>query len=66
MPSLATAAIGIAAGARILRVHDVPETAQLARMLAAVTPGRRASLAIGGRMPGTPAAAGNSPSAGAV
>lgn len=66
VPSLATAAIGIAAGARILRVHDVPETAQLARMLAAVTPGRRASLAIGGRMPGTPAAAGNSPSAGAV
>jgi dihydropteroate synthase len=35
VPSLATAAIGIAAGARLLRVHDVAETVQLARMLAA-------------------------------
>lgn len=66
VPSLATAAIGIAGGARLLRVHDVAETVQLARMLAAVAPGRRRSLAIGGSMPGTPAAAGNSPSAGAV
>ncbi len=36
VPSLATAAIGIAAGARLVRVHDVAETVQLARMLAAV------------------------------
>lgn len=60
VPSLATAAIGIAAGARMLRVHDVAETVQLARMLAAVGPERRRTIAIGERMPGTPAAAGNS------
>jgi dihydropteroate synthase len=36
VPSLATAAIGIAAGARLVRVHDVAETVQLARMLGAV------------------------------
>jgi dihydropteroate synthase len=36
VPSLATAAIGIAAGARLVRVHDVSETVQLARMLGAV------------------------------
>ncbi|HYW52380.1 MAG TPA: dihydropteroate synthase [Candidatus Elarobacter sp.] len=35
-PSLATATIGIAAGARIVRVHDVRETVRLVRMLAAV------------------------------
>lgn len=35
VPSLATAAVGIAAGARLVRVHDVAETVQLARMLAA-------------------------------
>ncbi len=34
--SLAAAAIGIAAGARLVRAHDVAETAQLARMMAAV------------------------------
>jgi len=56
VPSLATAALGIAAGARVLRVHDVAETAQLARMMAAVAPNRRASLAIADAMPGTPAA----------
>jgi dihydropteroate synthase len=60
VPSLATAAIGISAGARILRVHDVEETVQLARMMAAVAPERRARLAIAMRMPGTPAAGGNS------
>jgi dihydropteroate synthase len=61
VPSLATAAIGIAAGARILRVHDVAETAALATMLAAVGPERRRSLAIADRMPGTPTGtAGNS------
>jgi dihydropteroate synthase len=59
VPSLATAAIGIAAGARLLRVHDVAPTVQLARMLAAVRPERRASLAIAPAMPGTPPA-GNS------
>jgi dihydropteroate synthase len=60
VPSLATAAIGIAAGARILRVHDVAETAQLARMMAAIRPERRAALGIAERMPGTPVTAGNS------
>ena len=67
VPSLATAATGVAAGARLLRVHDVAETVQLARMLAAVRPGRRAGLAIADRMPGTPgSAAGNSPALPAV
>jgi dihydropteroate synthase len=56
VPSLATAAIGIAAGARILRVHDVAETVQLARMMAATAAGRRAGLAFAERMPGTPQA----------
>ncbi len=60
VPSLATAAIGIAAGARLLRVHDVVETAQLARMLAAVGPERRRAIALSDRMPDTPLAAGNS------
>jgi dihydropteroate synthase len=54
VPSLATAAIGIAAGARILRVHDVAETVQLARMYAAVLPGRREHLPYAAAMPGTP------------
>jgi dihydropteroate synthase len=36
VPSLATAAIGIAAGARLVRVHDVAETVELARMLGIV------------------------------
>jgi dihydropteroate synthase len=65
VPSLATAAIGIAAGARVLRVHDVAETVQLARMMAAVAPERRAALAIAAAMPGTPAA-GNPPGTPAV
>jgi dihydropteroate synthase len=34
VPSLGAAAVGIAAGAAIVRTHDVAETAQLARMLA--------------------------------
>ncbi|BDE07371.1 hypothetical protein WPS_26470 [Vulcanimicrobium alpinum] len=59
VPSLATAAIGISAGARILRVHDVEETVQLARMMAATAPERRRALAIAPAMPGTPEAAGN-------
>jgi dihydropteroate synthase len=65
VPSLATAALGIVAGARILRVHDVAETVQLARMMAAVRPGRRAQLDLAERMPGTPAG-GNPPSSAAV
>ena len=36
VPSLATAAAGIAAGARLLRVHDVAESVQLAQMLGAI------------------------------
>ena len=66
VPSLATAAIGIAAGARILRVHDVAETVQLATMMAAIRPERRAAIAIADRMPGTPQRAGNSRGAEAV
>ncbi len=56
VPSLATAGLGIAAGARLLRVHDVAETVQLARMYAAVGPARRHALTFAERMPGTPAA----------
>jgi len=51
VPSLATAGLGIAAGARMLRVHDVAETVQLARMYAAVEPRRRATLAVAAEMP---------------
>ena len=64
VPSLATAAIGIAAGARLLRVHDVEETVQLARTFAAITPARRARLDLADAMPGTPG--GNSGTATAV
>ena len=56
VPSLATAAIGIAAGAGLVRVHDVEETTQLARMMGAVRPAVRTRLAIATAMPGTPAA----------
>ncbi|MDB5070517.1 MAG: dihydropteroate synthase, partial [Candidatus Eremiobacteraeota bacterium] len=66
VPSLATAAIGIAAGARLLRVHDVAETVQLARMLATVAPERRRTLEIAPAMPGTPQPRGNSRRAPAV
>ena len=66
VPSLATAAIGIAAGARMLRVHDVAETVQLARMFEAVTPAGRAAAGWADRMPGTPQSAGNSRPARAV
>ena len=54
VPSLATAALGIAAGARLLRVHDVAETVQLAQMFAAVLPGERERLQFVPSMPGTP------------
>lgn len=66
VPSLATAAIGIAAGARLLRVHDVPETVQLARMLAAVAPDRRRILEFAATVPRTPRPDGNSRPAPAV
>jgi dihydropteroate synthase len=66
IPSLATAGLGIAAGARMLRVHDVAETVQLARMYAAVGPGRRRALNFAQRMPGTPTPGGNSASPSAV
>jgi dihydropteroate synthase len=55
VPSLATAALGIAAGARLVRVHDVAETKQLARMLAASLPAGRAAIDVAAAMPGTPA-----------
>jgi dihydropteroate synthase len=61
IPSLATAGLGITAGARMLRVHDVAETVQLARMYAAVGPRRRRGLAVAGAMPGTPAAGNSAP-----
>lgn len=54
VPSLATAALGIAAGARLVRVHDVAETKELARMLAAALPAGRAALHVAPAMPGTP------------
>jgi dihydropteroate synthase len=54
VPSLATAAIGIAAGARLLRVHDVAETVQLAKTFAALDPAYRSSIALASAMPGTP------------
>ncbi len=66
VPSLATAGLGISAGARLLRVHDVAETVQLARMYAAVGPHQRRALAFAERMPGTPASVGNSPTPGTV
>lgn len=61
VPSLATAGLGIAAGARMLRVHDVAETVQLARMYAAVGPRRRLGIAFADRMPGTPQASNSVP-----
>ncbi len=51
VPSLATAAIGIAAGARLVRVHDVAETAALARMLAAVRRDNRRRATFAPAMP---------------
>ncbi len=54
IPSLATAAIGIAAGARLLRVHDVAETVQLAKTFALLDPGYRARLSVAEAMPETP------------
>jgi dihydropteroate synthase len=46
MPSLATAAQGILAGATIVRTHDVAETALLARTLAASRAALRPAIAI--------------------
>ena len=44
VPSLASAAAGIVAGAAIVRAHDVAETVQLATMLAALRESSRASI----------------------
>jgi len=44
--SLAVAAAGIAAGARIVRAHDVRETADVARMLAAIERAKRGVIAL--------------------
>jgi dihydropteroate synthase len=49
VPSLASAAIGIAAGARLVRVHDVAETVAVARMLAAVRSENRSHLVVAAR-----------------
>jgi dihydropteroate synthase len=51
VPSLATAAIGISAGACLVRVHDIAETAQLARMMGAVRRDNRRGLAVAAAMP---------------
>jgi len=51
VPSLATAAVGIAAGASLIRVHDVAETVQLARMLGAVQPENRGAIWISPPLP---------------
>ena len=56
VPSLATAALGIAAGAALVRVHDVAETVELATMLAAVNKGNRERIAVAPAMPSTPTA----------
>jgi dihydropteroate synthase len=50
--SLATAALAVVAGARFVRAHDVTETVELVRMLAAVRPGVRATLELVREMPG--------------
>jgi dihydropteroate synthase len=54
VPSLATAAIGISAGARLVRVHDVAETAALARMLAVVQRDNRRAATFVPAMPRDP------------
>jgi dihydropteroate synthase len=63
VPSLATAALGIIAGAGLVRVHDVAESVELATMLAAVTKANRERISVAPAMPSTPAAP-NTPSAG--
>jgi dihydropteroate synthase len=44
--SLAAASIGIAAGARLVRTHDVAETVQLAQLMAAVAGNSAAQVAV--------------------
>ncbi|MGH7728652.1 MAG: dihydropteroate synthase, partial [Vulcanimicrobiaceae bacterium] len=51
VPSLALAALGICAGAAMVRTHDVPETVRLCRMLATVRPANRARIPIAAAMP---------------
>jgi dihydropteroate synthase len=51
VPSLATAALGVIAGANLVRVHDVAETAALCRMLGTVRPAVRRALDLLDAMP---------------
>jgi dihydropteroate synthase len=51
VPSLATAALGVIAGANLVRVHDVAETAALCRMLGTVRPPIRRTLDLLDAMP---------------
>ncbi len=51
VPSLATAALGIAAGARLVRVHDVAETVALARMMGVVERDNRRRASFAATMP---------------
>jgi dihydropteroate synthase len=56
VPSLATAALGILAGAGLVRAHDVAETVELAMMFAAVNKANRERITVAPAMPSTPAA----------
>ncbi len=51
VPSLATAALGIAAGAQLVRVHDVAETVALAQMMGVVRRDRRRKVHYADAMP---------------
>ncbi len=51
VPSLATAALGVIAGANLVRVHDVAETVALCRMIGAVRPTAREALDLLSAMP---------------
>ncbi len=51
VPSLATAALGVIAGANLVRVHDVAETVALCRMIGTVRPAVRDALDLLDAMP---------------
>jgi dihydropteroate synthase len=51
VPSLATAALGVIAGANLVRVHDVAETVALCRMIGTVRPAVRGALDLLPAMP---------------
>ncbi len=51
VPSLATAALGVIAGANLVRVHDVAETVALCRMIGTVRPAVRDALDLLEAMP---------------